>query len=221
MRNVVVDSYSDAVSALTDGSSVMVGGFGGAGLPRGLIQAVLDLGVCGLTVISNNAGADTDDLSLWFQAGMVGKMICTYPRAAKAFHERYREGSVMLELVSQGTLIERMRCAGAGLGGFFTPVGVDTQFAADKEVRQIDGRSYLFEKPLRADFALLRGATGDTLGNITYNKTARNFAPVMATAASTVVFEVDSIVEAGQIDPESIITPCIFVDRIVRRKGYA
>ena len=218
MRNVIVPSLAAAVEGLRNGSSLMMGGFGGAGLPRGLIRAVLDLGVRNLTVISNNAGADPDDLSLWFRAGIVSKMICSYPRAAKEFATRYEEGSVELELVPQGTLIERIRCAGSGLGGFFTPVGVGTQLGEGKEVRVLDGREFLLEKPLAADFALLRGHRADALGNITYSKTARNYSPIMAMAAETVVFEVDEVVDVGRIDPECVITPCIFVDRVVQRE---
>lgn len=222
MRNVIVGDLAKAVEGLRDGSAVMMGGFGGAGLPRGLVEAVLELGVRDLTVISNNAGADGDDLSLWFRAGIVRKMICSYPRAAKEFAARYEEGSVELELVPQGTLIERIRCAGSGLGGFFTPVAVGTQLAEGKEVRIMDdGRSYLLEKPLGADFALLRGHRADALGNVSYRKTARNYSPIMAMAAKTVVFEVDEVVSVGAIDPECVVTPCIFVDRVVQRRGRA
>lgn len=216
MRNVLVASYSAALEGLGDGASIMMGGFGGAGLPRGLIRAVLDRGVRDLTVISNNAGADSDDLTLWFEAGIVTKMVCTYPRSAKAFARRYEEGSCALELVPQGTLIERIRCAGAGLGGFYTPVGVGTRLAEGKETRVIEGREYLFQLPLSADFALLRGHRADTMGNVSYSKSARNYSPVMATAARTTVFEVGEVVEPGSLDPEHVVTPCIFVKRIVK-----
>jgi 3-oxoadipate CoA-transferase alpha subunit len=218
VRNVVVKDPDAAVAGLRDGHTVMMGGFGGAGLPRELIQAVLRNGAKDLTVISNNAGADADDLSLWFAAGIVRKMVCSYPRSAVAFTERYRRGEVALELVPQGTLIERIRCGGAGLGGFLSPVGVDTVFEEGKRKLEIDGRPYLLELPLRADFALLKGLKADTLGNVVYNKTARNYSPVMATAATTTVFEVEEIVEAGELDPEAIVTPCIFVKRIFSRR---
>jgi len=219
VRNVVVKDSDEAVAGLRDGCTVMMGGFGGAGLPRELIQAVLRTGAKDLTVISNNAGADADDLSLWFAAGIVRKMICSYPRSAVAFTERYRRGEVELELVPQGTLIERIRCGGAGLGGFLSPVGVDTVFEKGKQKFEIDGRPYILELPLRADFALLKGKTADTLGNVVYNKTARNYSPVMATAAERTVFEVDEIVEPGGLDPEAIVTPCIFVNRVFIRRN--
>jgi len=217
VRNVVVKNADEAVAGLRDGQTVLVGGFGGAGLPRALIQSVLRTGVKNLTVISNNAGADADDLSLWFSAGIVRKMICSYPRSAVAFTERYRKGEVELELVPQGTLIERIRCGGSGIGGFLSPVGVDTVFEQGKQMLEIGGRFWLLELPLRADFALLKGRLADTLGNVVYNKTARNYSPVMATAADITVFEVDEIAEPGALDPEAIITPCIFVNRVFAR----
>ncbi len=221
MRDVRVTTFAQALEGLEDGATVMMGGFGGAGLPRGLVRAVLEKGVRDLTVISNNAGADADDLSLWFEADIVRKMVCTYPRAAKAFARRYEEGRCQLELVPQGTLIERIRCAGAGLGGFYTPVGVGTRLAEGKEVRVINGKEYVFELPLGADFALLRGQRADTMGNVTYSKTARNYSPVMATAAKTSVVEVGEIVEVGAIHPEEVVTPCIFVNRVVLNRGEA
>jgi len=219
MRNVVVENAAKAVSGLVDGATVMVGGFGGAGLPRALIRAVLETGVRDLTVISNNAGADADDLSLWFAAKIVKKIICSYPRSAAVFSEQYRAGTVELELVPQGTLIERIRCGGAGIGGFYTPVGAGTVFADGKPSMEIGGKEYILELPLKADFAMLKGRVADTLGNVVYNKTARNYSPVMATAANTVIVEVDEIVETGYLDPESIVTPCIFVDRIFKSEA--
>lgn len=219
MRDVRVGSHAEAIAGLSDGASIFLGGFGGAGLPRGLIGAVLEAGTRDLTVIANNAGADGDDLTLWLEAGLVRKVICSYPRAAKAFDTLYRQGKVELELVPQGTLIERIRCAGAGLGGFYSPVGVGTLLGEGKEIKIIDGREFLLELPLPADFALLRGHKADPLGNVTYYKTGRNYSPMMATAASTVVIEVDELVELGGIDPEHVITPCIFVDRVVLRRG--
>lgn len=214
MRNVVVDGADAAIAGLRDGAIVMVGGFGGAGLPRRLIRAVLDAGVRDLTVISNNAGSGGMDLSAWFEAKIVRKIVCSYPRSAVAFGEQYRAGQVELELVPQGTLVERIRAGGAGLGGFLSPVGVGTEFEVGKRLIEVGGRNYLLEVPLKADFALLRGRASDTLGNIVYNKTARNHQAVMATAAETVVVEVGQIVEPGALDPESIVTPCIFVDRV-------
>lgn len=219
MRNVVTASAQEAVAGIKDGDRVMVGGFGGAGLPTGIIRAVLDSKVRDLTLISNNAGSAGLDLSMWFAAGIVRKIICSYPRNAEHFAERYRAGEVELELVPQGTLVERIRAGGAGLGGFLSPVGVGTMFADSKRLIIVDGRTYLLELPLRAEFAFVKGHKADTFGNVTYNKTARNHCPAMATAAETVAVEVDEIVEAGALDPESIVTPCIFVDRVYLRKS--
>jgi 3-oxoadipate CoA-transferase alpha subunit len=219
MRDVRVGSHAEAIAGLSDGASIFLGGFGGAGLPRGLIGAVLEAGTRDLTVIANNAGADGDDLTLWLEAGLVRKVICSYPRAARAFDTLYRQGKVELELVPQGTLIERIRCAGAGLGGFYSPVGVGTLLGEGKEIKVIDGREFLLERPLPADFALLRGHKSDPFGNVTYYKTGRNYSPMMATAAKTVVIEVDELVDIGGIDPEHVVTPCIFVDRVVLRTG--
>ncbi|OZI30079.1 3-oxoadipate CoA-transferase [Bordetella genomosp. 10] len=214
MRNVVVAGPDAAIEGMRDGAVVMVGGFGGAGLPRRLITAVLDAGVRDLTVISNNAGAGGVDLAAWFEARIVRKIVCSYPRNAEAFAEQYRAGSVELELVPQGTLVERIRAGGAGLGGFLSPVGVGTRFAEGKQIIEVGGKPYLLEVPLKADFALLRGRAADTLGNVVYNKTARNHQAVMATAAETVVVEVAEILAPGALDPEAIVTPCIFVDRV-------
>jgi 3-oxoadipate CoA-transferase, alpha subunit len=214
----VVKDADEAVAGLRSGQTVLMGGFGGAGLPRQLVQSVLRCGATDLTVISNNAGADADDLSLWFAAGIVRKMVCSYPRSAVAFTERYRKGEVELELVPQGTLIERIRCGGAGIGGFLSPVGVGTVFEEGKQTLKVEGRRYILELPLRADFALLKGLRADTLGNVVYNKTARNYSPIMATAARTTVFEVDEVVEPGALDPEAIVTPCIFVNRVFARR---
>ncbi len=218
MRDVRVNSHVEAIAGLSDGASLFLGGFGGAGMPRGLIRAVLDAGIRDLTVIANNAGADGDDLTLWLDAGLVRKVVCSYPRAAKAFDRLYRQGKVELELVPQGTLIERIRCAGAGLGGFYSPVGVGTLLGEGKEIKVLNGREFLLELPLSADFALLRGHQADPFGNVTYYKTGRNYSPMMATAATTVVVEVDELVGIGEIDPEHVVTPCIFVDRVVLRK---
>lgn len=214
MRNVVVNDADEAVAGLCSGASVLMGGFGGAGLPRALIRAVLRTGATDLTVISNNAGADADDLSLWFEAGIVRKMICSYPRSAMAFTQQYRAGKVELELVPQGTLIERIRCGGAGLGGFLSPVGIGTVMEQGKEKIVVAGRPYLLEAPIRANFAMLKARKADMLGNVVYSKTARNYSPVMATAAEVTIFEADEIVQPGNLDPEAIVTPCIFVDKV-------
>ncbi len=217
MRNVVVEDAAAAVAGLRDGHTIMVGGFGGAGLPRGIIRAVAELGVRDLTVISNNAGIEGDDLSLWFRKGMVRKMICSYPRNAVDFTAQYRSGQVELELVPQGTLVERIRAGGAGLGGFLSPVGVDTVFERGKQKITVAGRDYILEVPLKADFAFVKGKTADTFGNVVYNMAARNHCAVMATAGEVVAVEVDRIVEIGTLDPEAIVTPCIFVDRVFAR----
>lgn len=215
MRNTQVNSLAEAIRGLHDGATVMVGGFGGAGLPRCLVRAVAETNIRGLTVISNNAGSDETDLSLWFKKGLVQKIICSYPRNAGAFIQEYVKGHVELELVPQGTLVERIRAGGAGLGGILSPVGLGTVFEQGKQKVCVDGKEYLVEKPLSADFALLKGHVADTFGNVTYNKTARNHQAVMATAAKTVVVEVSKVVSPGELDPELIVTPCIFVDRII------
>ena len=219
MRNVVVKDARAAVEGLRDGHTVMVGGFGNAGLPKSILGAVIDTGVRNLTLISNNAGSTDDDLTLWFRAKIVRKIICSYPRGAKAFTEQYRAGAVELELVPQGTMIERIRAGGAGIGGFLSPVGIGTQFEQGKDKITVGGRDYLLELPLRADFTFVKGKLADPLGNVTYNMTARNHCPAMATAAETVVVEVDRIVDVGELDPEAVVTPCIFVDRVFARSA--
>ena len=211
-----VATLAEAVAGLRSGDTVMVSGFGNAGMPRSLVAAVLDLRPDNLTVVSNNAGFGPGDISDWFAAGLISKMICSYPRTSPTFVELYRQKKVALELNPQGTLVERMRCAGAGLGGFYTPVAAGTALGQGKEHRSIDGRDYVLEKPLFADFALIRGQRADPHGNLTYNKAARNFGPVMATAARVVVAEVEEIVDAGAIDPEIVVTPGIYVDRVVQ-----
>lgn len=212
-----VKSYSEAVAGISSGATVMLGGFGAAGVPFGLCEAVVQAGLRDLTVISNNAGSGDPDLSVMLTAGCVRKVICTYPKSkgSQVFPDLYAAGKVELELVPQGTLVERIRCAGAGLGGFFTPVSAGTELGAGKETRVINGREHVFEHPLRADVALIRGKTADRLGNLTYNKLARNFCPAMAMAADLVIAEVDEVVDVGGIDPEAVVTPGVFVDRIV------
>lgn len=214
-----VSSFAEAIAGIGDGATIMLGGFGGAGTPFGLIAAIHAAGLRDLTVIANNGGSAAPDLSLWLTAGQVRKMICSYPKSklntTASFTELYLAGKLELELVPQGTLVERIRCGGAGLGGFYTPVGAGTELARGKETKILDGREHVLELPLRADVALLRGRQADRLGNLTYNKTARNFAPAMATAAKLVVVEVDEFVELGDLDPEAVVTPGIFVDRVV------
>jgi 3-oxoadipate CoA-transferase alpha subunit len=216
-----VASFGEAIAGIGDGATVLLGGFGGAGTPFGLIAAIHEAGLRDLTVISNNGGSAAPDLSLLLSAGQVRKMICSYPKSkantTASFTELYLAGKIELELVPQGTLVERIRCAGAGLGGFYTPVSVGTELAKGKEVRVIDGREHVLELPLRGDVALIRARLADRLGNLVYNKTARNFAPMMATAAKLVIAEVDDFVELGALDPESIVTPGIFVNRVVRQ----
>ncbi|WP_419897348.1 3-oxoacid CoA-transferase subunit A [Roseomonas sp. USHLN139] len=214
-----VARFAEAIAGIGDGATILLGGFGGAGTPLGLVAAVHAAGLKDLTVIANNGGSAEPDLSLWLSAGQVRKLVCSYPKSklntTASFSELYLAGKIELELVPQGTLVERIRCGGAGLGGFYTPVGAGTALAEGKETRMIDGREHVLEKPIRADAALIRARQADRLGNLTYNMGARNFAPVMATAAALVVAEVEEFVELGAIDPEAVVTPGIFVDRVV------
>lgn len=212
-----VETAAAALSGMRDGHHVMVGGFGSAGLPSGLIEAVLDSGARDLTIISNNAGYDLEGVAVLIAADRVGKLICSYPltEGATAFRKAYAEGRTALELVPQGTLVERIRCAGAGLGGFLSPITVGTVLQGEKPVHCIDGQDYVLELPLRADFALLRARRADRYGNLVYHLSGRNFNPIMATAATTVVAEVDEVVTPGGLDPETIRTPGIFVDAVV------
>ncbi len=205
-----------AVEGIGSGSTIMVSGFGGAGMPRGLVAAILALGLRDLTVISNNCGFGPGDISDWLNAGMVRKMICSYPRTSETFVRLYKAGQIELELNPQGTLVERMRTAGVGLGGFLSPVSLGTQLGEGKPVHTVDGRDYVLERPLHADVAILRARIADRMGNLTYNKTARNFGPVMAMAAKLVIAEVDEVVEPGGIDPEIVVTPGVLVDRVVQ-----
>lgn len=211
-----VEDLASAVAPITDGSSVMIGGFGSSGIPFGLIDALLEHGATGLTVISNNAGAGETGIAKLLKAGRVARVICSYPRSPGSiwFEKRFEAGEVELEVVPQGTLAERIRAAGAGLGGFFTPTAYGTRLAEGKETRMIDGRGYVFETPLHADVALLRAERGDKWGNLDYYGTARNFNPVMATAARYAVAEVRSL-SMSPLEPEAVITPGIFVDAVV------
>jgi 3-oxoadipate CoA-transferase, alpha subunit len=213
---IAVDA-DEAVAGIKDGDTVLVGGFGTAGQPVELIDALIRTGARDLTVVSNNAGQGDRGLAALLAAGQVAKVICSYPRQADSyvFDALYRAGKVELEVVPQGNLAERLRAAGAGIGGFFTPTGVGTPLAEGKEQRRIDGRDYVLEYPLRGDFALIKAHRADPMGNLVYRKTARNFGPVMATAAATTVVQVQEVVELGALDPEAVVTPGIFVDRVV------
>jgi len=211
-------SADEAVSVIADGATVLIGGFGSAGQPVELIDALRRHGARDLTVVSNNAGNGDFGLAALLAAGQVRRMVCSFPRQSDSyvFDELYRAGKVELEVVPQGNLAERMRAAGAGIGAFFCPTGVGTALTEGRERRTIDGREYVLEYPIRGDVALIKAHRADRMGNLVYRKTARNFGPVMATAAASTVVQVDEIVEAGRIDPETVVTPGIFVDRMVR-----
>lgn len=213
-----VASAAEALADLPDGATVMIGGFGTAGLPEDLTDALVARGARGLTIINNNAGNGEHGIAALLAAGCVRKVICSFPRQADSHHfdRLYRAGQVELELVPQGTLAERIRAAGAGIGAFFTPTGYGTELAQGKEVRALGGRMQVLELPLHADYALIQAERGDRWGNLTYRKTARNFGPVMATAARITVAQVHEIVELGEIDPEAVVTPGVYVQRLVR-----
>lgn len=210
-------SVHEAVDGFFDGAVVMVGGFGEAGSPIELLHALIDHGARGLTVVSNNCGSGEIGLAALLKAGRVRKIICSFPRTASStvFPELYRSGRCELELVPQGTLAERIRAGGAGIPAFYTPAAVGTALAEGKETRAFDGRDYLLEHALRADFALIKAHAADTHGNAVYHKTARNFGPIMAMAAGVAIVQARRIVAPGQIDPETVVTPGIFVDRVV------
>lgn len=214
---IVCDTPDEAVDGVEDGATVLVGGFGMAGMPVDLIDALIRQGATDLTVVSNNAGNADTGLAALLAAGRVRKMVCSFPRQSDSwvFDGLYREGRIELEVVPQGNLVERMRAAGAGIGAFFCPTGVGTPLAEGKEEREIDGRRYVLEYPLRGDLALIGAHRADRAGNLVYRKTARNFGPVMATAATTVVAQVREVVDIGAIDPEVVVTPGIYVDRVV------
>jgi 3-oxoadipate CoA-transferase, alpha subunit len=220
---IVAANADEAVAGIQDGSTVLIGGFGPAGQPVELIDALIRSGVQDLTVVNNNAGNSRVGLAALLANGQVRKVICSFPRQADSyvFDELYRAGKVELELVPQGNLAERMRAAGAGIGAFFCPTGVGTPLSEGKERRTIDGRDYVLEYPINGDAALIKAFRADTLGNLIYRKTARNFAPVMATAAHTTVVQVSEIVQPGELDPEAVITPGIFVDRMVKIAGVS
>ncbi|HEX6980187.1 MAG TPA: 3-oxoacid CoA-transferase subunit A [Alphaproteobacteria bacterium] len=212
-----VKTLADAVAGIKDGAVVLIAGFGSSGIPVELIHALIDQGARDLTVVSNNAGSGRTDLAALLATGRVRKLICSYPKTSGSvvFEELYAAGKIELELVPQGTLSERMRAAGAGLGGFYTPTGVGTDLAKGKEVRKINGREYVFETPLKGDVALIKAERADRWGNLVYRGAARNFAPTMAMAADLTIVQAREIVELGALDPETIVTPGIFVDRVV------
>jgi 3-oxoadipate CoA-transferase, alpha subunit len=211
------DSAADAVAGIEDGSTVLVGGFGMAGMPVQLIDALIDQGAKDLTVVSNNAGNGDTGLAALLAKGRVRKVVCSFPRQTDSwvFDGLYRAGKIELEVVPQGNLAERMRAAGAGIGAFYSPTAVGTPLAEGRETRAIDGRTYVLEYPIKGDVALIGAHRSDRMGNLVYRKTARNFGPVMATAATLVVAQVTEIVETGDLDPEAVITPSIYVDRVV------
>lgn len=217
MIDKLVPTPEAALADVPDGATVMIGGFGTAGQPNELIDALIAQGARDLTIVNNNAGNGDTGLAALLAAGRVRKIICSFPRQADSHHfdRLYREGRLELELVPQGNLAERIRAAGAGIGGFFTPTGYGTDLAKGKETRQINGRMYVLEAPIHADFALIKAERGDRLGNLTYRMTARNFGPIMATAARVTVATVHEVVDAGALDPEAVVTPGIFVQRVV------
>jgi 3-oxoadipate CoA-transferase alpha subunit len=212
-----VASIAAALDGIRDGATILSAGFGAVGAPDDLLDGLLAKGVRDLVVVSNNAGSGKRGLAALIDAGLVRKVICSFPRTddPRAFDAAYKAGRIELELVPQGIISERMRCAAAGLGGFYSPVGVGTKLADGKEVREIDGKRYVFEKPLRGDVALLRAHRADRWGNLAYRKSARNFNPVMAMAAELTVVQTKQMVGLGDIDPECVHTPGIFVDRVV------
>ncbi len=217
MINKVVSSLAEAVADIHDGATIMIGGFGAAGMPAQLVDALIEHGARDLTIINNNAGNGETGLAALLKAKRVRKIVCSFPRQADSHHfdALYRAGEIELELVPQGNLAERIRAAGAGIGGFFSPTGYGTLLAEGKETREIDGRQYVFETPLHADFALIKALAADRWGNLVYRKTARNFGPIMAMAAKTAIVQVDRVVGLGELDPEAIVTPGIFVQRVV------
>jgi len=223
-RTRVLESADEAVAGIEDGATVLVGGFGLAGMPFDLIDALIRQGAGSLTIVANNAGNGEVGLAALLKAGRVRKVVCSFPRQADSyvFDDLYLSGEIELEVVPQGNLAERMRAAGAGIGGFYSPTAVGTPLADGRESRRIDDRDYLLEYPIRGDYALIAAHRADRLGNLVYRKTARNFGPVMATAAATTIVQVDEVLETGGIDPEAVVTPSIYVDRVVavRRRNY-
>ncbi|MDF3839881.1 3-oxoacid CoA-transferase subunit A [Cupriavidus basilensis] len=223
MINKILPCAEAALCDVPDGATVMIGGFGTAGLPNELIDALIAQGARDLTIVNNNAGNGESGLAALLAAGRVRKIICSFPRQADSHHfdALYRAGRIELELVPQGNLAERIRAAGAGIGGFFTPTGYGTELAKGKETREIDGQMYVLEAPIHADYALIKAERGDRWGNLTYRMTARNFGPVMAMAAKVTVASVHEVVELGSLDPEAVVTPGIFVQRVVKVERVA
>lgn len=217
MIDKTLASCRDAVADIHDGATVMIGGFGTAGMPDELIDALIDQGARELTIVNNNAGNGDTGLAALIARRRVRKVVCSFPRQTDSHHfdAAFHAGQIELELVPQGNLAARIQAAGAGLGAIFTPTGFGTELAAGKETREIDGRQYVLEYPIRADFALVKAYQGDRWGNLVYRKTARNFGPIMAMAAATTIVQVAQVVELGALDPESVVTPGIFVQRVV------
>lgn len=217
MINKFVDSVQEAVAGIFDGATILVGGFGGAGHPTELLHALIDQGARDLTVVNNNAGNHEVGLAALLKAGRVRKIICSFPKSSHShvFNHLYRDGKIELECVPQGTIAQRLQTAGAGLGGFYTRTSYGTELAEGKEVKEIDGQYYVFERPLHGDFAFVLAEKADRWGNLVYRKAARNFGPVMCMAAKTTIVQAKHLVELGDLDPEVIITPGIFVNRVV------
>ena len=218
MINKIARSVAEALAGVQDGATVLIGGFGTAGIPNELIDGLIAQGAKDLTVVNNNAGNADTGLAALLKTGRVRKIICSFPRQTDSyvFDELYRSGKLELELVPQGNLAERLRAAGAGIGAFFTPTGYGTEMAQGKETREINGKGYVLEMPIRGDVALIKAERGDRWGNLMYRKAARNFGPVMATAASLTVATVHEMAELGEMDPEHIVTPGIYVHQIVK-----
>ncbi|MEU9289219.1 3-oxoacid CoA-transferase subunit A [Streptomyces sp. NPDC048275] len=216
-RAEVLETVDAAVAGIEDGSTVLVGGFGLAGMPFDLVDGLIRQGAKDLTVVSNNAGNGEVGLAALLKAGRVRKVVCSFPRQSDSyvFDELYRAGKIELEVVPQGNLAERLRAAGAGIGAFYCPTAVGTPLAEGKEVRTIDGRDHVLEYPIKGDVALISAHRADAMGNLVYRKTARNFGPVMATAATRTIVQVSEVVRVGSLDPEAVVTPSIYVDRIV------
>ena len=212
---------ASALADVHDGATIMIGGFGNAGMPRALIDALIEHGARDLTIVNNNAGNGDTGLAALLAAGRVRKIICSFPRQTDShvFDGLYRSGKIELELTPQGNLAERIRAAGAGIGGFFSPTGYGTLLAEGKETRLINGRHYVLESPIHADYALIKALKADRWGNLVYRKAARNFGPIMAMAAKCTIAQVDEVVALGELDPEVIVTPGIFVKRVVQSEG--
>lgn len=219
----IYESLQAAVADVNDGAAVMIGGFGNAGMPSALIDALIAQGARDLTIINNNAGNGDTGLAALLKARRVRKIICSFPRQVDShvFDALYRAGEIELELTPQGNLAERIRAAGAGIGGFFSPTGYGTPLAEGKETRLINGRHYVLESPIHADFALIKALRGDRWGNLVYRKAARNFGPIMAMAATCTIAQVSEVVALGELDPETIVTPGIFVQRVVAQEASA